>query len=358
MVYQLSNYRPGHDLRLPKLCFNAFIIASLVLSAAALGQAQRGSGSILTFGSGKNILEGDLKVDESLAGPDKPLSYSIVLYLPGGTIVGRTTVSNGQRYRFLDLIDGEYDVAVEVENREITRSRVRLYSQPNIGKTDVRFDIELEFRATGFGTKGVKPATVSVEDSYKRSDSNEKLFNTAHRFTDEKKYDQAISSLRQLLDSDAKDFQAWTELGTVYLLKESYGDAEKSYLSAIEARPSFFLADFDLGRLYLVQNKFDKAIEVLKRAVEIKPESADANQLLGEAYLQVKKGSVAVGYLNEAVRLDPKGKADVHLRLALLYNNAGMKAKAATEYEEFLKQRPDYKDRKKLEQYIADNKKP
>ena len=72
----------------------------------------------------------------------------------------------------------------------------------------------------------------------------------------------------------------------------------------------------------------------------------------------MKKGSLAVGYLNEALRLDPQGKADVHLRLALLYNGAGMKAKAATEYEEFLKKRPDYKDRKKLEQYIADNKKP
>ena len=35
-----------------------------------------------------------------------------------------------------------------------------------------------------------------------------------------------------------------------------------------------------------------------------------------------------------------------------------MKDKAAIEYTEFLKKRPDYPDRKKLEQYIADNKKP
>jgi Tfp pilus assembly protein PilF len=78
---------------------------------------------------------------------------------------------------------------------------------------------------------------------------------------------------------------------------------------------------------------------------------------LGEAYLQIKKGSVAVGYLNEAIRLDPQGKADVHLRLALLYNAAGMKDKAAIEYEEFLKKRPNYAERKKLEQYITENKK-
>jgi hypothetical protein len=47
--------------------------------------------------------------------------------------------------------------------------------------------------------------------------------------------------------------------------------------------------------------------------------------------------------------------AEVHLRLALLYHRAGMKNKAAAEYQEFLKKRPDYVDRKKLEKYIAAN---
>lgn len=77
--------------------------------------------------------------------------------------------------------------------------------------------------------------------------------------------------------------------------------------------------------------------------------------MLGEAYLQIKKGSKAVPYLTEAAKL---GKPDAHLRLAALYNGAGMKDKAAQEYEQFLKERPDYKDRKALEQYISENKKP
>ena len=96
---------------------------------------------------------------------------------------------------------------------------------------------------------------------------------------------------------------------------------------------------------------------MLSRAVKLRATSADANYLLGESYLQVKKGSLAVGYLNEALRLDPIGMAEVHLRLGLLYNAAGMKDKAANEYEQFLKKKPDYPDRKKLEKYIADNKK-
>jgi Tfp pilus assembly protein PilF len=64
-----------------------------------------------------------------------------------------------------------------------------------------------------------------------------------------------------------------------------------------------------------------------------------------------------VGYLNKAIELDPLGKAEVHLRLAMLYNGAGMKDKAAAEYEKFLEKKPDYGDKKRLQQYILDNKK-
>ncbi len=113
----------------------------------------------------------------------------------------------------------------------------------------------------------------------------------------------------------------------------------------------------NLGRLRVARKNFEGAIEPLTKAVEIQPNSADANHYLGESYLQIKKGSKAVGYLNEAIRLDPLGKADLHLRLSTLYNAAGLKDKAASEYEQFLKKKPNYPDRKKLEDYIAANKK-
>ena len=76
---------------------------------------------------------------------------------------------------------------------------------------------------------------------------------------------------------------------------------------------------------------------------------------MGEAYLRLKKGSKAIPYLNEAARL---GKIEGHLDLAWLYNAAGLKEKAVIEYEELLRKKPDYPDRKKLEQYIGENKKP
>lgn len=358
MIYPAKAFQGDPLLRLRvSALLPAVLLLVLVVALPCFSQRGSGAMTVVVPGSGKNILYGDLRVDESKAGADKPVTYTVILYMAGGTLIGRETISNGQRYRFNDLADGDYDVAVELDNREVTRSRVRLYSQPNVGKTDTRHDVELAFRPIGVAGPN-KAATVSAEEMYRRPIPNQKLFDQGQKATNEKKYDQAITVLRQLVENDPKDFQAWSELGTAYLLKESYHEAEDSYLAAIGARPEFFLGNLNLGRLYLSEKKFDQALEVLTHAVQIKPGSAEANHLLGESYLQIKKGSLAVRYLNEAIRLDPKGKADVHLRLALLYNAAGMKDKAAIEYQSFLQKQPDYPDRKKLEKYIADNKKP
>ena len=143
---------------------------------------------------------------------------------------------------------------------------------------------------------------------------------------------------------------------TVYLFKQSLDESEQAYLKAISERPTFFLAQMNLGKLRFIRKKYEESIDPLTEAVKIQASSADANYYLGEAYLQLKKGSKAVGYLYEALKLDPVGRAEVHLHLAALYNAAKLKDKAAAEYAEFLKKKPDYPDRKKLEQYIAENK--
>ena len=302
--------------------------------------------------SGGHILYGDLKVDESNATGVNRLSYDLLLYSLSGQVVARQSVSSNGRYRFNNLPSGVYDLAVELENSEVARIRVELVSPLPI---DQRQDISLELRAPSGAS--AKPASISVEDYYKRTPANQKLFDNAQAATDKKKYIEAVALFNELLANDPKDFQAWTELGTVYLIEQKPTEAEKAYANAIEIRPKFFLGLMNLARLRSMQKNFEGAIEPLTAAVAIQPTSAEANYYLGEAYLQVKKGSKAVGYLYQALKLDPVGKADAHLRLAILYNAVGLKDKAAIEYEEFLKKKPDYPDSKRLRDYITANKK-
>jgi Tfp pilus assembly protein PilF len=304
--------------------------------------------------AGGHTLFGDLKVDESNVDEVVPLSFDIMLYTESGTLIGRQTVTNNSRYRFLDVANGRYDVVVEVEGTEVARVRVLVQSAY---KTDFRQDIHLVWRTNGPQRQRQRPQTISAADFYDRTGRNKSLFEKAQRSLDNGRPRDAASLLKEIVDNDPADFQAWTELGTAYLMGGETADSEKAYRRAIQERPTFALALLNLGRVLMTQRRYAESIDPLYAVTEARPDSADAHFLLGKTYLNLKQGSKAVPHLNEALRLDPQGKADAHLLLAALYDAAGLKDRAASEYEQFLLKRRNYVDRKKLERYISEHKK-
>lgn len=294
-------------------------------------------------------LWGDVKIDDSKSANPGPSSVTIVLYDQSTKIVGRQTVGARGRYRFTNLRGGEYDLAVESNGNEITRQRLIVTGTTS----DIRQDFEFEWKDNSGGRSNTT-GVISAADFYSRSAANKSLFEKAHAAVEKKDYANGIRLLNQILENDKNDFQAWTLLGTLYLVQEKSDDAEKAYRSAIEIKPTYALPFINLGKLLLTQKKWEEAVGPLTRAVDLQPQSPDANLFLGEAYLHLKKGSKAIPYLNEAGKL---GKIEAHLDLGWLYNAAGLKDKAVVEYEEVLKKKPDYQDRKRLEQYISENKK-
>lgn len=293
---------------------------------------------------------GEVKITGGGTDREAPTGATIVLHKVGTGEVGRQTVSSGGRYRFTNLNEGDYDIAVEAEGREMTRVRLQILHGSLAPFYGFRQDFEFAWKS---GSSTPNPKTISA-DAYNRSAANQALFSKAQEAVVKKKYDDAARFLSSILENDKADFQVWALLGTVYLIQDKLDDAEKAYVSALALKPTLPQALLHLGRLRSTQKRFEEAIDPLTRALETQPQSAEINLLLGEAYLQIKKGSKAVPYLNEAANL---GKPEAHLRLAWLYNAAGLKDKAVTEYEEFLKKKPDYTDRKKLEEYISTNKK-
>ena len=298
-------------------------------------------------------LYGDVKVDESKVSGLQPATFEIILQSERLTTIGRQSVPKNGRYRFENLAAGTYYLVVLVETTQITSIRVRLSGA--VG-TDFRQDIALEWRPDSPIAKN--KAGVIDATRYKRSSSNESLFAKSREAVNRKEYEHAKSLLQEIVNTDRHDFEAWIELGTVEFAQKHYTDAEKCYLTALEERPDSLLAMLDLGKLRLIQNNYSAAIETLSKAVKLTPPSAEANYFLGEAYLGTGKGSRAIFYMNEALRVEPIAKAEIHLRIAAIYENVGLKDLAAAEYEQFLKKRPDYPERKKLEKYIAANKKP
>ena len=320
-----------------KLCFASFFIIT-VFAATVAAQT-----------SG-HVLFGDIKVDERQASGSAIATFQVLLYSESGNLLMRQTVPSNGRYRFLGLRNGRYEVAVEFDNKEIARVLVSVNSPFT---TDFRQDIELQWKGL---SSAINKGVISAAEFYERSAANKSLLRQAREASQRKEYAQANSLLRQIVDADDRDFPVWEELGTNFFITKTYFEAESCYLKALQLRPDYVPAMIDLGRLRIVTKNVNGAVQILERAVKLQPTSAEANYFLGDAYLHAKLGSKAVPYLNEALKLDPAGMADAHLLLAALYNATGLKDKAAAEYSAFLKQKPDFPERKRLEAYISANK--
>ena len=321
----------------------ALLIACLSVDVAA----QRGGGSTsspIPFGDG-HMIYGDLKI--AGAGADDTTTFHVVIYA-GMNVVQRQPISKDGRFRFMGIPNGEYVLVVEYEGREVHRDSFRLAERQ---KTDIRKDITLEMRVA---PSAAPPRSTGL---YNRSATNQALLERARTAAENNKLAESSKLLEQIVANDPKDFVAWAEMGSILFRAEKYSEADKAYQRALEGKPDFLVVLVNLGKVRIAQKNPDGAIETLTKAVEVDPKSADAHHYLGEAYLQGKKGSKAVVHLNEALKLDPAGKADLHLRLAALYNAAGMKDRAAAEYQQFLTKKPDYSDKAKLQEYINQNKK-
>ncbi|MBX3245374.1 MAG: tetratricopeptide repeat protein [Acidobacteria bacterium] len=278
--------------------------------------------------------------------PDEPRPMVFVSLMFNGAQINRVSANDKGYYVFRERARDGASLLVTVGGLDVGSIVIT-------SAGGERYDVSVDWNSIRTTRP---PGVVSVRDAYAgRSDENNKLFTRASDAAKAKKNGEAIKLFNELLASDPKDFVAWTEIGSVYFADSKYPDAETSYKKSLGLKSDFMPALMNLGKLYIASKNFAEAVPVLEKAAATEPTSADANHYLGEAYLSTRQGSKAVGVLNEAIRLDPDGKADVHLRLAALYNAANMKDRAALEYKALLEKKPNHADKAKLEKYIKEN---
>jgi tetratricopeptide (TPR) repeat protein len=292
--------------------------------------------------SGVLLVEGE-------GAPSEPPAFLIYVVSQNNNsfVFGRQKVKNRGSFRVEAVPTTLATLVLEINGAEFARYPL------NMGSSQiVRQDITLTWKQIGEAL--AKATVIDARKFYQRSAPNQKLFEKAVAEKSNKKSDAAIKLFKEVVNNDAKDFVSWTELGNLYF-ENKPKEAEEAYQKALESKPDYFYALLNYGKLQVSQKNYESAIELLTKAATVEPTSADANQFLGEAYLGAKKGSKAVGFLNEAIRLAPVEKAEIHLRLAALYNAANLKDRAVAEYRLFLAKVPEHPEKKKLEQYISDN---
>lgn len=339
------------------LCVLTAILCCTAFNITAQDDEQRQQSGLPTFIGprpttvpGNNSTLAGTLVIQGFVEENNPPTFTITV-VANGVVVAKQIIKNRGSFNFNGLPQFGVALTVEADGLEIGNFPVGTLSPAPLAN---RQDILLPWSQVGQTIKQ-RNEVISIRNSYQRSAENQKLFDKAMASLKEKKNDNSLKMLKELLEKDANDFVAWTELGNIYFTNKKFADADKSYNKALALKSDFLPALTNLGKLYLAEKKLDQSIEILTKALAIAPESADINHYLGEAYLQSKTGSKAVVYLNQAIKLAPIEKAELHLRLAALYNAANVKDRAIAEYKMFLEKVPNHPEKATIEKYIREN---
>ncbi len=107
--------------------------------------------------------------------------------------------------------------------------------------------------------------------------------------------------------------ELWNELGNLYFLSGSYGQAANAYERSIRLDTGFGRPYSNLALTYVQQGKFEEAIELYRRSIELltdDKEKAVSWNRLGTVYRHLKDYSKAVIAFQEADELDPESASD------------------------------------------------
>jgi tetratricopeptide (TPR) repeat protein len=236
---------------------------------------------------------------------------------------------------------------VEVDGIEIAQRTI-----PSFGTAQQREDFEIYINQKN---QLAPPEVISAQFYYPPNPKTVELYKKVAELETKNEAKKTIEYLKEIVAIDSLDYIAWAKLGVLYFSQNSFTEADAAFRKCLELKIEFTPAWINVGKMRVVQKQFAAAIEIFKHALELEPKSAAIYRLLGETFLRNKQGTLGAEALNKAIELDPNGMAECHLLLAHLYELAKVNKLAAQEYKLFLKKVPDYKDKKRLEEFIKNN---
>ena len=122
---------------------------------------------------------------------------------------------------------------------------------------------------------------------------------------EQKKYDEAISELRQASILKPDSDKAYNYLGIGYFMKKNFEKARKCFQKALAINPAYAAAYCNLGNLQFMEGKVDTAVKTLSQAIAVIGDDALLHFTLGTILLH--KGEIDQGFahLKKVMELDP-----------------------------------------------------
>jgi tetratricopeptide (TPR) repeat protein len=151
---------------------------------------------------------------------------------------------------------------------------------------------------------------------YYTSKTQELLGDIAHAETS---YLQALD----LAQEDSDRFEINASLGSLYLRKKSWTEAERHLLAARQLPGHTVTVDLDLAQLYYETGQPQKALDLLKSAN--KSDDPEIHELMGRILIATKDNDQAIQSFELALKnqKDPERRRNLSLDLAQLYQQQG-----------------------------------
>jgi tetratricopeptide (TPR) repeat protein len=154
------------------------------------------------------------------------------------------------------------------------------------------------------------------------------------------KTDEAIAHYQKAIGSSPDFCPAHNNLGSAYLSRQQFADAQSQFEAAVKANQNDPEAHFNLANVLLLTKHYDPATLEIEEGLKRQPNSAFGQFLRGTLYSHTDRPELAEKSLQTAVDLDPK-MSQAYLQLVNLYVQQRRTSDAINELQAYLKVFPD-----------------
>ncbi|MGC1416910.1 MAG: FG-GAP-like repeat-containing protein [Candidatus Acidiferrum sp.] len=155
--------------------------------------------------------------------------------------------------------------------------------------------------------------------------------------------DQAAASFQQVIAAKPQDAEAYYNLGTLYLRKNSLADARRYLEQTLKLRPEYAEAWNNLGMIAGQEGQADEAIRDFQKCLELRPDYVIALLNLGNLYRRQGADEEAEKLLNRALEIEPDNP-EANYSLGMLYARQQQLDRASSFLQKAVELRPDYPD--------------
>ncbi|MCR9292766.1 MAG: tetratricopeptide repeat-containing glycosyltransferase family protein [bacterium] len=147
----------------------------------------------------------------------------------------------------------------------------------------------------------------------------------------QKRYPQAESVYRKVLENDRSNANAWCYLGMSLHDQKRFAEAVEAYRNALAINPKFPIAFNNLGNSLRYVGDIEEADQCFQKAVDLKPDYLNAYKNRGTLHVWTGDLERGLRYYQQALQINSQ-EPELHRNLGVIYLLQGRFAEGWEEY--------------------------